>query len=107
MTDIINELKDLYDVIIIDNPPVGLVSDGIEMIRMADYPIYIFRADYSKRDFVQIVDRLYNENNITKLSIVLNGVDVDQKSYGQGFGYGYGYGYGYGHGYYDDDDKKK
>ncbi|MGZ4155869.1 MAG: GumC family protein [Bacteroidia bacterium] len=101
MDEIIAHLKTIYDVIIIDNPPVGLVSDGISMIQKADYPIYIFRADYSKRNFIQNVDRLFNEANITKLSVVLNGVDIERKSYG----YNYGYGYGYGYGYYDEGTK--
>jgi tyrosine-protein kinase Etk/Wzc len=101
MKQIIEELKHTYDMIIIDNPPVGLVTDGIAMLKCADYPVYVFRTDYSKRNFIQIVDRLYNENDIKKLSIVLNGIDADRRGYG--YNYGYGYGYGYGQGYYDDD----
>ena len=38
-------LKTQYDIIVIDNPPIGLVTDGISMIAKADYPIYVFRAD--------------------------------------------------------------
>ncbi len=106
MDEILEHLKTIYDVIIIDNPPVGLVSDGIAMIQKADYPIYIFRADYSKRNFIQNVDRLFNEANITRLSVLLNGVDVDRKNYGYNYGYGYGYGYGSGYGYYDEDKTK-
>ncbi|MBK9287234.1 MAG: CpsD/CapB family tyrosine-protein kinase [Flavobacteriales bacterium] len=82
MNYILNKLKQSYDVILIDNPPVGLVTDGISMIQMADYPIYIFRADYSKKVFVHNVDRLINENRIRKLSAVLNGVDIDRNKYG-------------------------
>ncbi|MEO6883742.1 MAG: polysaccharide biosynthesis tyrosine autokinase [Bacteroidia bacterium] len=107
MDVILAELKTKYDMIIIDNPPVGLVTDGIAMIQKADYPIYILRAEYSKRSFIQNVDRLFNENNIKKISIILNGVDVKRKSYGYNYGYGYGYGYGSGYGYYDEEHKKK
>ena len=42
---IIAELKQSYDIIIVDNPPVGLVTDGISIIRQAAIPIYIFRAN--------------------------------------------------------------
>ncbi len=103
MAEIVKEAKGKYDMVVIDNPPVGLVTDGIASNRIADYPIYIFRADYSKKHFVQNVDRLINENGITKLSVILNGVDVERNKYGSYYGYGYGYGYGYayggGHGY--------
>jgi Mrp family chromosome partitioning ATPase len=109
MNSIIEELKSLYDIIVIDNPPVGLVTDGISTIQKADYPIYIFRADYSKKHFVQNVDRLINENGIKKLSVVLNGVDVERNKYGSYYGYGYGYAYGngYGYGYYGSGREKK
>jgi capsular exopolysaccharide synthesis family protein len=107
--ELIEEAKAKYDVLVIDNPPVGLVTDGISIIQMADYPIYIFRADYSKKHFVQNVDRLINENGIKKMSVILNSVDVERNKYGYYYGYGYGYGYGYaysggyGKGYYGDD----
>ncbi|MBK7946298.1 MAG: hypothetical protein IPJ85_13765, partial [Flavobacteriales bacterium] len=50
-------MKARYDVVLLDNPPVGLVTDGLPMVQLADYPIYIFRSDYSKKQFVQNVDR--------------------------------------------------
>ncbi len=109
MDKIVEKLKTMYDIVMIDNPPVGLVTDGIEMIKKADYPIYIFRADYSKRNFIHNLDRLYNESGIKKLSVILNGVDIERNIYGYNYGYGYGYGYGgygYGYGYYDDSAKK-
>ncbi len=99
LDEIIEDLKGKYDVVIIDNPPVGLVTDGIYCLQMADYPIYIFRAHYSKRHFVQNVDRIVNENQLNRLSVILNGADIAKGGYNYGYGYGYGYGYDYGYGY--------
>lgn len=99
MAKLLDVLKTMYDIVLIDTPPVGLVTDGIAIIQKADIPIYIFRADYSKKLFVQNVDRLINENHIAKLCAILNGVDVDRNKYGYAYGYGYGYGYGTGYGY--------
>ncbi len=104
MHEILAQLKELYDVIIVDNPPIGLVTDGLPIIKLADNPIYIFRADYSRKQYIQMVDRLINENNLHKLSVVLNCVDVDRHNDGSSYGYGYGYSQGYG--YYDDEEKK-
>lgn len=105
---IVEKLKKLYDVIVIDTPPVGLVTDGISIIAKADYPIYVFRADYSKKRFVQNVDRLTNENRIARLSVILNGVDLERNKYAYSYGYGYGYGYSYdSNGYYEEGKKKK
>ena len=52
------KLKKTYDIIIVDNPPVGLVTDGIPVLQKADYPIYIFKANYSRKNFVQNVEKL-------------------------------------------------
>jgi capsular exopolysaccharide synthesis family protein len=115
MSEILKELRESFDVIIIDTPPVGLVTDGISIIQQADYPIYVFRADYSKKQFIQSLDRLKNENRINRITAVLNGVDIERNKYayryGYGRGYGYGYGYGYGassnEGYYEEKSKKR
>jgi tyrosine-protein kinase Etk/Wzc len=95
MNELLETLKKTYDVVIIDNPPVGLVTDGIAMMQKADYPIYVMRANYSKREFIHFIDRLYFENHLNKLSIILNGVDFKQQPYGYGY-YGYGHTYGQG-----------
>ncbi len=102
LNSVIEELKLTYDYIVFDNPPIGLVTDGITTVQKADYPIYVFRSDYSKKGFVQILDKLINEGNINNLSLILNGVDTKRSTYGYKYGYGYGHGYGYGNGYYSD-----
>ena len=109
MNEVLEAFKQQYDVVIIDTPPVGLVTDGIAMISKADFPLYVFRADYSKKKFIQNVDRLINENRINRLAVVLNGVDFDRNKYTYNYGYGYGYGYatGYGYGYYEEGKGKK
>ncbi len=104
LTEIIDELKQTYDLVIIDNPPIGLVTDALYTISIADYPIYVLRANYSKKDYINNAYRIYRENNIHKLSVVLNSVDFEQGQYGYGY---YGYGYGYGYGYYEDVPEKK
>lgn len=102
MDEIIDSLKGMYDYIVLDTPPVGLVTDGVALLQKADFPLYIFRCDYSKKQFVQVADKLINENRI-KVSAILNGVDMDRNKYSYSYGYGYGYGYGYeATGYYDE-----
>jgi tyrosine-protein kinase Etk/Wzc len=100
---VINNLKEIYDYVIIDNPPIGLVSDAMELLKKADYPIYVFKHEYSKKNFVHNVDRLIVDNGIKKLSIILNAVEQNSGSYGYS-GYGGGYGYG---GYYEDEPVEK
>ena len=56
---ILADLKEKYDVLLIDNPPVGIVSDGIHLLAQADIPLYIFKANYSKRIFAERVEELF------------------------------------------------
>jgi tyrosine-protein kinase Etk/Wzc len=105
MDALLEELKKTYEVIIIDTPPVGIVTDGISIMQKADYPIYIMRSSYSKKYLIQNVNKLIDENHIRNLSVILNSLDREQTRYG--YGYGYGYGDGYGYGYYEEDASDK
>ncbi|MGE0568253.1 MAG: GumC family protein [Bacteroidia bacterium] len=91
LTQVLDKLKSEFDFVVIDNAPVGLVTDGIETLRKADYPIYVFRADYSDKHFIQNLIRLKNENHIARLSGILNDIDLTKKQYGYNYGYNYGY----------------
>jgi capsular exopolysaccharide synthesis family protein len=99
---ILSSLKEKYDVILIDNPPVGIVSDGIHILAQADIPIYVFKANYSKRIFAERVDELFKVQKLKSLNIILNGVESHHSIYGYGYQYGYQYGYS-NSGYYSDD----
>lgn len=72
---ILDQLKQEFDYIFIDNPPIGLVSDSLKTIQIADYPIFILRANYSKRNFLTLPEKIYIVYGIKKLSIVLNAFD--------------------------------
>jgi tyrosine-protein kinase Etk/Wzc len=95
LDEIINTLKQSYDLVIVDNPPVGLVTDGISIIQKMDYLLYIVHSEYSKKNFIENIDKLIIENKIKKLSVILNGFNNQAAGYGYGGKYGYGYGYGY------------
>lgn len=111
MRDLLEYLKGKYDIIIADLPPVGIVSDGIPILQLADYPLYILRANYSRKMFIAQLNKLMSENKVKNLSVILNGVEMSRLKYGYGYGYSYGYGYGYGYsygyGYYEEDDQPK
>lgn len=93
---LLQQLKTQYDVIIIDTPPIGIISDAMFSFRRADLPIYVARANYSKRNFINNINFISEQKNIHNLSIVLNAVELKHKKYGyKQYGYGYGYGYGY------------
>ncbi len=100
--NLIEELKAHYDIIIIDTPPVGIVTDGHISFKIADNPIYIMRSGISPKSFIENINSFKETNQLNKLSIVLNGIERSNIRFGYGYktGYGYQYGYsGYGYGY--------
>jgi capsular exopolysaccharide synthesis family protein len=81
----LEQLKEKYDFIILDTPPVGLVTDGIMAMRRADVSIYVFRANYSKRDFVNNLQRIISLNKFSNVTTLLNALPVSSKTYGYGY----------------------
>lgn len=80
--ELLEQLKQDFDVIIIDTPPVGLVSDGYSVLPKVDIPIYVFKSGYSKRSFVNNLISVSEKQGINNLSFVLNGISVNQSQYG-------------------------
>lgn len=84
----LEDLKKNYDYIILDTPPVGLVTDGIQAMKYADISIYIFRANYSKREFLLNLQRITTINKIANVTSLLNAMSsAGEKAYGYGYGY--------------------
>ena len=88
----LEELKTEYDYVIIDTPPVGLVTDGITAMSMADAQIYVTRANYTSINMVKDIENIRSRKKFSNMSLVINDVSFTQKSYDH-TGYGYGYGY--------------
>ena len=84
---LINELKEAYDYVIIDTPPIGLLSDAFVLMKQSDINIFVMKAGVSKRDFIDIAHQLVEKNEIKHMSIVLNG--VSSKNIPSGYGAGY------------------
>ncbi len=82
---LLDELRDLYDYIVIDTPPVGLVTDGIMAMKRADLSIYVVRANYSKKDFLKNLDRIVSINKLSNVAVVLNALPSSGKTYGYGY----------------------
>jgi tyrosine-protein kinase Etk/Wzc len=84
--DLLAQLRKKYDVIILDTPPIGIVTDGLIAMNKADLPIYVLRADYSKLSFTDNINRLSATGRYPNLSLILN--SVSQNSSGYGYSYG-------------------
>ncbi|MFH0866504.1 MAG: polysaccharide biosynthesis tyrosine autokinase [Bacteroidota bacterium] len=105
-TDLLNSLKEKFDYIIIDTPPIGLVTDAIFLMKQADATIYILKHNITRRRVLQELDEIIKNTGIKNIALILNDLDFKKSKYGPAYSYGYGYGYGYasknGNNYYED-----
>jgi tyrosine-protein kinase Etk/Wzc len=109
--DLMREVKENFEVVILDTAPVGLVSDAVNLGRFVDCTLYIVRQNHTFRKQLRFIEDLYTEHKLPSISIIINDIKAEggyYTGYYGGYGYaGYGYGYGYGSGYFEDESSKK
>lgn len=88
--ELLNELKGLYDYIIVDTAPLLLVTDTFLLADLADSTIYVTRSNYTEKSLIDFANKNIAQSRVKNASFVINDV---AKTY---FGYGNKYGYGYG-----------
>lgn len=93
---LIEESKVKYDYIIVDTAPAMIVTDTLLISQLADYTLYVTRADYTEKALLDFPKDLKKQGKLNGLAVILNDIDYSKFSYGAQYGYSYGYGYGYG-----------
>ncbi len=93
--EMMDYLSSHYDYVIVDTPPLGLVSDALSVFKIANFPVYVIKSHFSKRSFLYNINHLINEKEIKNLLVVVNGFDYEKSKYGYQYAYSYNYGYGY------------
>ncbi|MEZ5194848.1 MAG: polysaccharide biosynthesis tyrosine autokinase [Bacteroidales bacterium] len=79
------ELKELYDFIIIDSAPVGAVTDSYLLFPYADINIFTIRHNYSNKEAVKNNLKNIQLKNIRNISILINDVKIKKNSYGYAY----------------------
>lgn len=102
LDQLIENLRQQYDFIILDCPPVEIVTDAKVINRLVDMTIFIIRAGLLEKDELPTIQEYYDDNRYRNMAILLNATDI-RSGYGYhryGYHYGYGRNYGYGYGTY-------
>lgn len=102
MESFLVDAKRLYDYIIIDTPPVAIVTDTLAMKELLDAFIFVIRHNYTDKQAIDIANGLYNKHLIKNLGVVVNDIQVNEY-----YGYSYRYEYGYATNYYDEETNKE
>jgi capsular exopolysaccharide synthesis family protein len=106
MNVLIETARKTYDYIIIDTPPLAIVTDAFVLAPFADHTLFMIRQNYTPKYLLNTAEEFYSTGKLKNISIVLNDIYRSGPGYGYGYGYMYGYGYGYQygdkqHGYYE------
>jgi capsular exopolysaccharide synthesis family protein len=88
-------LKNEFDYVILDSPPIGLITDAMLLSKYANAAIYVVRQNVTRKHQLDIINKLYEDGKIKNLSIIFNAVRVGSMPFAGSYGYGYGHGYGY------------
>ena len=83
--ELFQQLRTMYDFIVVDSAPVGMVSDTFTLSRISDATIYVCRINYTPLSDLKFIQDIYDENRLKKLSVVVNGTTT-KKAYGYGYG---------------------
>lgn len=101
MKDLVEWLAMNFDEVLIDTPPIQLVTDAMILSRLSDVNLYVIRHRYTYKSNLNYINQLYMEKKMKNLNIIFNAVDTSKP------GYGYGYAYSNNHNYYAQQDNKK
>ena len=93
MDDLMARLQSEYDFIILDTPPIGLVSDALNLMKYADATLYIVRQNFTKKGMLSLINQKVQKGEVKNVNLVLN-YFKSKNQYGYAYNYGYGYGYG-------------
>jgi len=98
MKELLKELKNEFDTILIDSPPVVVVTDALVLANEVDGVIMVLNFGGVTRETAKQAKQLLEKVNANMLGVILNKIDMEKE------GHYYPYNYYY---YYGDDKKKK
>jgi capsular exopolysaccharide synthesis family protein len=107
-TELVAMVRERYDFVLIDTPPVLAVTDPAAVAAHVDGVILVVRITKRSRPHAKRACETLDLIGARVLGVVVNGVGEGSGKYGAGYGYGYsygGYGYNYGPGGYGEKGK--
>jgi polysaccharide biosynthesis transport protein len=81
MRESFESLKQRFDFLLIDSPPVTPVSDAVVLSRMVDGVVFVVRGQRTRKQLVKSAVMQLKNSSAKILGVVLNGVDIRREEY--------------------------
>ncbi len=91
--EMIEDMRQNYDYIFLDCPPIDVVADASIITDVVDMTVFVMRANQMDKKVLPEIEELYRSKKYNHMTLIMNCVDIQFKKYGYGkSSYGYGYG---------------
>ncbi|MEM7084664.1 MAG: polysaccharide biosynthesis tyrosine autokinase [Bacteroidota bacterium] len=87
--DFFDEIRDMYDYVVVDTAPSMLVTDTIIINKLADVTLYVIRANYTEKRLLEFPSDAIEDGRLVNVATVLNNVSLNNFGYGNKYGYSY------------------
>jgi tyrosine-protein kinase Etk/Wzc len=84
-----DEIRELYDYVVVDTAPSMLVTDTIIINKLADVTLYIIRANFTEKRLLDFPQDAIDDGRLVNVATVLNNVSMNNFGYGNKYGYSY------------------
>lgn len=101
MQAMVDTLRQKFDFVIFDAPPVSVVTDAAVIGRYVDGAIFVVRSDYAPTDAVRGAVKKLQDAGVRVLGSVLTRYDMKKALKGSSYAYSYAYNYNYAYGKQD------
>lgn len=81
------EVRKIYDYILVDTSPLSLVTDTLILNKYADMFVYVVRAEFMDKRSLGILQSMYQEKKLNQMAVLVNGIKKLHNNYGYGYGY--------------------
>ncbi len=92
-SEFLDKLKEMYDYIIIDSAPAGILTESLILMKYADLNVFIIRLNRTIKEMVKQTLKNLETNKFQNISLIINDIYTSRESHK----------YGYDNRYYNDD----
>lgn len=77
LSNLFNELSEIYDYVIVDTPPIGMVADAMIIGKFSDLTLMLVRIRFSRKVIFELISELQESNNIENMALVVNDIKTN------------------------------